>query len=117
MNTYENTTIRGQFDHYSVFQFSYHNGKLGHQIKVHLKNCEDLQTHIIYPEITFNLTKSFKSFGVINDHPTLEVTCRKKNDINADNYGFEFPTNVTISNSYQKFTDSLDQNIALIKNI
>lgn len=48
MNTYENTTIRGQFDHYSVFQFSYHNGKLGKQIIV-IKKLQGIPIRKIKP--------------------------------------------------------------------
>lgn len=110
MSQFTHTTIRGQFDHYSIEDFMFQDGTTGQQIKVNLINCEDLQTGQVFPELAFNLTKSFQSFGCITDHPTIEVACRHYND-----GGYSFPNNVSFANPYPQFTNSLEKNMEIIE--
>lgn len=117
--TYNNTTIRGTFKEYRLTNFTYNDGTHGQQIKVILTNCQDLTTDVIYPEVSFNLTKSFQQFGVINDHPVIDVACRHYDGQNSqdENFGFQFPSNVNFANNYQKFTSDLNKNIQLIQHL
>lgn len=109
---YTPTTLRGTFKEYRTTDFTYKNGDPGKQIKVVLENCQDLITGQTYPEVSFNLTKSFRNFGVITDHPTLDVTCRHYRGQEPE---FSFPRDVTFSNNYQKFTDDNNENLKLIQ--
>ena len=101
---YISTTLRGTFDHYTTETSTLRNGDVVHHVKVVLKNCTDTNSMITYPEISFNLTKSFQQFGMITDHPVIEVSCRQYLNENDNNYGYRFPSNVSFANNYQKFT-------------
>lgn len=101
--SYVTTTIRGRFDHYEIENYLAKNGQVYLQFHVILTNCEDLQTKRSFGKLSFNLTKSFKQLGLINDHPILDVDCRHYLEDDTYNY----PTNVTIARKYNTFaTDS-----------
>lgn len=118
MSNYDTTTIRGQFDHYANETYDYNNGDFGKKLTVIFKNCKDLKTGVIYPEVKFNLTKGFQAFGVITDQPILDITCRRRTDETPstdNNFGYYFPTNISTVTDYQQFTGDYDSDLALIK--
>lgn len=106
MTNYEKTMIEGTFDHYETEPFNYQDGTQGIRTLVVLTNCLDLKTKQTYSVIKFNLAKSFQALGQITDQPRLRVNCRHypaNSSIHMANrnYGYAFPTLVTLATPYQ----------------
>lgn len=104
--TYECVKVIGTFHRYGVQQSVDSNGTFYYRPVVYMKDCKDLNNiDLKMPDyLLFNLTKGFKSLGILNPGIKLKINCRRylKEERNA---GYGYPTNIAIANDRPDFPD------------
>ena len=104
--TYECVKVIGTFHRYGVQQSVDSNGTFYYRPVVYMKDCKDLNNiDLKMPEyLLFNLTKGFKSLGILTPGIKLKINCRRylKEERNA---GYGYPTNIVIANDRPDFPD------------
>lgn len=104
--TYESVKVIGTFHRYGIQQSVDSNGTFYYRPVVYMKDCKDLSNIDLKLSeyLLFNLTKGFKSLGILNPGTKLEINCRcyLKEKRNA---GYGYPTNIVIANDRPDFPD------------